>query len=93
MELSYGEEVQSLTIWLSKEGEFREVRGLAQGRVVAIKVDTTHNQSKVFQPHGTHQYSFDRHMRHEYQSGAHDDLVCHRTLLPLIKVKLIPLLT
>ena len=84
MDLSQGEVLQSFTIWLTKEGESFLVKGLKQGRIVAIQVNTTHGQSKMFRPDGIHS-TFHDCMKHEYQSGPQETLVsrCYSQFLYL----------
>jgi hypothetical protein len=74
MDLAQGEVLQGFTIWLTEEGESRMIRGLKQGRVVAIQVDTSHGQSKMFERHGGHPTLHDC-MKHQYQSGPQETLV------------------
>jgi hypothetical protein len=71
MELSQDEEMQSLTIWVRKV-EYRWAVNVGQGRVIAIRVDTNRNRSRMFQLEG-HHHSVNGCMRHQYQSGTHEE--------------------
>jgi hypothetical protein len=73
-ELIEGEKIEGLTFWLSKEGYSSEIRKLAQGKIVAVRIDTSHRRGKIFESHGTHSPQFDC-MQHQYQSNLHEEMV------------------
>lgn len=74
MDLGQGEELKSFTIWLTKEGEYACIRGLKQGRVVAIQVNTSHGQSKMFEPDGMQAKLHDC-IKYQYQPGPRESFV------------------
>lgn len=68
MDFSRDEEVRSVTIWMRMVD--RRSTNVGQGRVTAIKIDTTRNRSKTFLCGSSNGC-----MRHHYQSGTHEYLV------------------
>ena len=73
-ELTEGEKIEGLTFWLSNRGYSSEMRGLAQGKVVAVRVDTSHLRTKIFESHGAHSPLVDC-LHHQYQSDLYEEMV------------------
>lgn len=73
-ELAPSEEIRGLMIWLIGSGESPEIRGLLQGQISAIRIDTTFDRSMTFQSpdDGSHKGQF---KQQQYQAGLNEDLV------------------
>ena len=75
-ELSPGEKIQALTIWLTPVGFSSESRGLELGQVTAIHIETSHSRSVTFR--SSHNESTPHHEKRlldQFQSHSGEELV------------------
>lgn len=74
-ELSPGEKVQALSIWLTPVGFSSESRGLELGQVAAIHIETSHSRSVTFRSSQDESTPHQKRLLDQFQSYSGEELV------------------
>lgn len=82
-ELSQGEDIQSLTIWLIPTGFSRESPGMEIGQVAAIHIETTRSRSVTFRAPDFQSISSQPLQHHQYQADSDEKLTAISWILNL----------
>jgi hypothetical protein len=73
-EFTQDERVRCLTIWITKEGMSSCYRGVHQGQVAAIRIDTNHDRTMTCHPFRAED-TLKECLVHQYQVDPHEDIV------------------